>query len=153
VSRARARAGVVVLLATLSVLVVGCGDDEDPFEGYCKEVEDQRPALSDDLSGGGATGLIDALPEFERLAAKAPDDIRDEWDTVTSRIGDLIFALEDADVDPATYDRERPPASLTDEEKDAIDAAAQALVTPEMAGALDGVEQHARDVCKTPLTL
>ena len=144
---------MVVLLGALSVLVVGCGDDEDPFASYCKEVEDQRPALSEDLAGGGSTGLIEALPEFERLAAKAPEDIRDEWDTVTSRIDDLITALEDADVDPATYDRKRPPAGLTEQEKDAIDAAAEALVTPEMSSALNGVEQQSRDVCKTPLTL
>jgi len=153
VSWARTRAGGVVLLASLSVLLVGCGDDEDPFATYCKEVAKQRPALSENLAEGEATGLIEALPEFEKLAAKAPGDIRDEWDTVTSRIGDLVSALEDADVDPATYDRKQPPAGLTDEEKDAIDAAAQALVTPEMSQALNGVEQHARDVCKTPLTL
>jgi hypothetical protein len=97
--------------------------------------------------------LIDALPAFEKLAAKAPDDLQDEWDTVTSRIGDLVAALEDADVDPATYDRKRPPEGLTREEQDSIDAAAKALATPEMTEALNGVEQQARDVCKTPLTL
>ena len=141
------------LVVVAFMLLVGCGDDDDPFAAYCEEVEDQRPALSEDLGGGGATGLVEALPELERLAAKSPDDIEDEWDTVTSRIADLVTALEDADVDPATYDRKRPPADLTAEEKDAIDAAAQALATPEMAAALDGVEQQARDVCKTPLTL
>jgi hypothetical protein len=141
------------MLAAASALLAGCGGDDDPFASYCEEVEAQRPAVSEDLAAGGGTGLIDALPEFQKLAAKAPDDIQDEWDTVTSRIGDLVSALEDADVDPATYDRKRPPDGLTPEEKDAIDAAAQALVTPEMTEALNGVEQQARDVCKTPLTL
>jgi hypothetical protein len=149
----RVRAAGAAMLAVGSLLLVGCGDDDDPFASYCEAVEAQRPALSEDLAAGGATGLIDALPEFEKLAAKAPDDLQDEWDTVTSRIGDLVSALEGADVDPATYDRKRPPAGLTPEQKDAIDAAAQALVTPEMTAALNGVEQQARDVCKTPLTL
>ena len=126
---------------------------DDPFEVYCKEIKAQRESLSEDLAGGTATSLIDALPEFERLQDKSPDDLKDEWNTVTSRIGDLVESLEDAGVDPATYDRRKPPAGLTADEQDAIDAAAQALATPEMKAALDGVEQQARDVCKTPMTL
>jgi hypothetical protein len=140
-------------LAAVATLVVGCGEDDDPFEAYCKEVKAQRESLSEDLAGGTATSLIEALPEFERLQDKSPDDLEDEWATVTSRIGDLVEALEDAGVDPATYDRRKPPAGLTEDEKDAIDAAAQALATNEMRAALDGVEQQARDVCKTPMTL
>ena len=143
----------LAVLAALSTLVVGCGEDDDPFEAYCKEVKAQRESLSEDLAGGSATSLIEALPEFERLQDKSPDDLEDEWATVTSRIGDLVEALEDAGVDPATYDRRKPPAGLTEDEKDAIDAAAQALATNEMRAALDGVEQQARDVCKTPMTL
>ena len=140
------------LLAAAPLLLGGCGED-DPFATYCEEVKAQQAALSEDLAGGEATGLIDALPEFEKLEAKAPDDLRDEWDTVTSRIGALVEALEDAGVDPATYDRKRPPADLGGEDRKAIDAAAQALATPEMARALQGVEDQARDVCHMPLFL
>lgn len=143
----------VTALAALSTLVVACGEDDDPFETYCKEVKAQRKSLSEDLAGGTPTALIQALPEFERLQDKSPSDLEDEWATVTSRIGDLVGALEDAGVDPATYDRRQPPPGLTDDERDAIDAAAQALATAEMKAALDGVEQQARDVCKTPMTL
>ena len=148
----RVAALLTALLAAATPALGGCGED-DPFEAYCEEVEAQQAALSEDLAGGEATGLIDALPEFERLEAKAPDDLQDEWDTVISRIGALVGALEDAGVDPASYDREKPPADLSPEDRKAIDAAARALVTPEMARALAGVEQQARDVCKTPLTL
>ncbi len=142
----------MAMLAAASTLVVGCGED-DPFEVYCQEVKAQREALSEDLAGGTATSLIDALPEFERLQDKAPDDLEDEWAIITSRIGNLLEALEAAGVDPATYDRRKPSTNLTDDERSAIDAAAQALATPAMAAALDGVEQQARDVCKTPMTL
>jgi hypothetical protein len=140
------------LLAAASLVLVGCGDD-DPFEAYCNEVKAQQAALSEDLAGGEATGLIDALPEFEKLEAKAPDDLQDEWDTVTSRIGALVEALEDAGVDPASYDRKKPPTDLSVEDRKAIDAAAHALATPEMARALQGVEDQARDVCHMPLFL
>lgn len=143
---------VAASLLAVSSLVAGCAED-DPFEAYCDEVKAQQEALSEDLAGGSATALIDALPEFEQLRDKSPDDLRDEWDTVTSRIGDLVEALEDAGVDPSTYDSKKPPAEVSTEQRKAIGAAARALATPEMAAALDGVEQQARDVCKTPLAL
>lgn len=145
--------GTMALLLVAPLVLAGCGDDDDPFEAYCKEVEAQQEALSEDLAGGGATGLIDALPEFKKLQDKSPSDLKDEWQTVTSRIGDLVEALDVADLDADTYDPEKPPAGLTGEQKAAIDAAAQALATPEMKVALDGVQQQARDVCRTPLAL
>jgi hypothetical protein len=141
------------LLATAHLLLVACGDEDDPFAAYCDEVKAQQAALSEDLAGGETTGLIDALPEFEKLASKSPDDLRDEWHTVTSRIGSLVDALESAGVDPATYNRRKPPAGLSDADRDAIDAAARSMARPEMVQALAGVEQQARDVCRTPLTL
>ena len=65
----------------------------------------------------------------------------------------LEAALDDAGVDPATYDRDDPPEGLSDEEKDRIDAAAEELRTPDSEAAFAAVEQQARDVCKTPLRL
>jgi hypothetical protein len=148
------RAGAAASLLSAATLgLVSCGDEDDPFAAYCKEVKAHQTALSEDLAGGETTGLIDALPEFERLAAKSPDDLQDEWHTVTSRIGALVDALEAAGVDPATYDRQKPPGGLSEADRDAIDAAARAMARPEMVQALAGVEQQARDVCRTPLTL
>ncbi|WP_183094967.1 hypothetical protein [Nocardioides stalactiti] len=147
--------------AALLVLLTGCGGgDDDPyavperFEDYCEEVEAQQVLISDALSAGGDTsGLIKALPSFEALAAKSPDDIAEEWETVVDRIHDLVAALDAAGVDPDTYDRKDPPAGLDPDAKDDIDAAATALVSATTASAIADVQQHARDVCKTPLTL
>ncbi|KAA1424165.1 hypothetical protein [Nocardioides antri] len=153
---------VVVAAATILLLgAAGCGSSEedpysipDEFQDYCEEVEDQQVALGDALGEGGpATGLIKALPSFEALAAEAPDDLDDEWQIVLDRIHDLVDALDAAGVDPETYDRRNPPSGLSQEERDAIDAAARALVSPSTGGAMAGVQQHARDVCKTPLTI
>jgi len=154
------RLAVAIAAATALLGVAGCGDDgaDDPyavpeeFQDYCEEVEDQQPRLSAALeTGGRASGLIEALPVFETLAAEAPPDIADEWRIVIDRIHDLVDALDDAGVDPASYDRRNPPAGLDQEQKDAIDAAAVALVSRTTGQAMIGVEQHARDVCKTQL--
>lgn len=156
------RAGVAAGVAAVLAGAAGCGgsDDGDPyavperFQTYCEEVEAQQVAITDALeSGGDASGLIQALPSFEALAAVAPDDIADDWEVLVERIHDLVDALDDAGVDPATYDRRHPPAGLDQEQKDAIEAAAVALVSPTTEQAMSGVQQQARDVCKTALVL
>jgi hypothetical protein len=154
----RTVAGAAAAVALL--VLAGCGSDEpeayqvpERFRAYCAEVEAQQAAISEALGEGGSTGLIRALPSFEALEAEAPDDIADDWAVVVGRSRDLVDALEEAGVDPATYDREQPPAGLTPDERDAIDAAASALVSPTTGNAMAAVQQHSRDVCKAPLAL
>lgn len=149
--------------AALALLgCAGCAgsDDDDPyaipdrFQDYCDEVEAQQVPLGEALhEGGRASGLIGALPQFEALAAKAPDDVADDWEIVIDRVNDLVDALDAAGVDPDTYDRKHPPAGLDEQDKESIDAAAKALVSATTSHAMSSVQQHARDVCKTPLTL
>ena len=164
------RTVVVVLVCAAVVITVGVlllGDDDeeqgrpssydvelgDQFVAYCDEVEEQQQPLTEALAGGPTTGLIDALPSFRALADKAPDDLDDEWGVVLSRVEELVAVLEGAGVDPSTYDRKDPPAGLDPAERRAIDAAATALVARDTATAMAGVQQHARDVCKAPLSL
>ncbi len=141
-------------LAALLLLpgLAGCGED-DRFADYCEEVKTQQRPLTEAAAQEGATGLIVALPSFEALQEKSPPDIADEWATVTRRIQVLVDALEEAGVDPATYDRENPPEGLSEEDRAAIDAAARELASPAVVVALEGVQQQARDVCKTPMSL
>ncbi|CAN5368108.1 hypothetical protein BH09ACT12_BH09ACT12_37470 [soil metagenome] len=141
--------GLCLVLGLLGV-TSGCGDD--PIESYCAEVEVQQKPITEAVAAG-ATGLLLALPSFEALRDKAPDDIADKWAVVVQRISVLEEALDDAGVDPASYDPEQPPADLSKDELAAITAAASGLVTEATTEALDSVQQHARDVCKTPLSL
>jgi hypothetical protein len=142
----------VLVVAILGATVVGCAED-DPFATYCEEVSSQQKAITEALAVEGPTALIEALPSFEALSDKAPNDITDEWLVLVRSIEGLVQALEDADVDPATYDRDAPPAGVTEEQQAAIDTAARRLTAPETVLALEAVQQQARDVCKTPLSL
>lgn len=160
--RTTVRAGVAACAAMAMIGVAGCGgsDEDDPyaiperFQDYCEEVEARQVQISDALESGGETsGLIRALPGFEALAEKAPDDIADDWEIVVERINDLVDALDAAGVDPDSYNRRRPPEGLDPDDKAAIDAAAKALVSATTARAMSGVQQQARDVCKTRLAL
>ena len=68
-----------------------------------------RPRVAPTGVDRGAAGLRASSQD------KAPDDIHDEWHRSSARIGALASALDDAGVDPATYDREaaRRPTSPT----------------------------------------
>ncbi|MFC5730075.1 MULTISPECIES: hypothetical protein [Nocardioides] len=148
----------LVALVVVAVLVGGffvlreTGED-DPFADYCAEVEQRRDEIGAAVAAGPTTGLIRALPSFEALEDKAPEDIRDEWAIVTSRIEEIVAAFGAAEADPASYDRENPPADVSQADRDRIEAAAVRLGSRETRKALAGVDQHARDVCKTPLSL
>ena len=146
----RARGLVAVLELVLVPLAGGCGD---PKGDYCSAVKDHREALSKIVSDGGQDSLIRALAIFKDLQGKAPSDVTDEWQQLVSRIEALDTALQSAGVDPASYDRQNPPAGLGAEDKARIDAAARELGSEETLQALQSLDQEARDVCQTPLTL
>jgi hypothetical protein len=142
------RAAAALLAMTL--LVTGCADQK---EKYCDAVEDHQQELGEILGDGSPDALLKALPIFRDLADEAPEDLRDEWKTVIDAVAGLQEALEDAGVDPATYDRDDPPEGLSQADQEAIDAAAGQLTSAGTVTALSGVDQHAKDVCGTPLQI
>lgn len=143
---------VLALLAPL--LLTGCGDDPDRFEAYCSLVKDEQTNLTELLAAdGGSSGLLPGLPVFERFEEAAPDDIADDWSVIVQRLTSLSDALEDAGVDPSTYDPVDPPDDITPEQKEAISLAAGSVGTENVREALDNVQQQSRDVCKAELSL
>ncbi len=60
-------------------------------------------------------------------------------------------ALEDADVDPATYDRGTRPRTSTTSERAAIDGAARELVRPTTLAALQATSRRRCATCAAPL--
>ena len=140
----------VVLLALVVALLAGCGDSRDD---YCDAVEEHQQELSDIVGSGEPDALLGAVGVFRDLQGKAPSDIRDEWQQVVSTIDALQEALDEAGVDPSTYDRSDPPAGLSTEQRASIDAASRELGGGTTLRALEDLEQEARDVCGTSLTL
>jgi hypothetical protein len=151
---APAAAVTAVVLVVVGVLLWRHHEDrKDPFAAYCDEVAQQRGLIATATQQGPTTGLIAALPSFEALEARAPSDVADDWRTVITAIQGLADALRAAGTDPASYDRDRPPAGMTRQQRGAIDAAATRLGSQETRDALASVDQEARDVCHSPLLL
>jgi len=143
------RARVVVAVASLTLLpLTGCGGGD-----YCGAVRDHQSDLGSIAQGGDRTALLQALPIFEDLGARAPDDVADDWQLLTTRIKALETALERAGVDPATYDAKHPPAGLSAEDRGLIRRAAAELAASDARQALAAVQQEVLDVCHTPLEL
>jgi hypothetical protein len=137
----------VALLAV--TLLGGCGGGDD----YCDAVKENQARLSDVTSSGTPGALLQALPVFTTLADEAPDDIADDWRAFLDPLEGLDAALRDAGVDPATYDGGKRLPGLTDAQRQAVQDAAARLLTPEVTAAFDSVQQQAKDVCHTPLSL
>ena len=135
-------------LLLTAVLLSGCGGDD-----YCGAVEEHQAELTDATASGSPAALLEALPIFRDLANQAPDDIRDDWDAVLDPLDELDQALRDADLDAAAYDPKALPADLTADQRERIEAAGAALADPLVVSAFDAVQQQAKDVCHTPLSL
>jgi hypothetical protein len=147
--RAPGRTAAACLLVLLPLL----GACADRQETYCSAVEEHQEELTRISTDGERDSLLRALEIFRDLESKAPADVTDEWQQVVSRIEDLDAALRDAGVDPTTYDPKEPPADLGDDDRARIDAAARELGSGTTLRALQDLDQQARDVCHTPLSL
>lgn len=144
----RVPAAVAVGLLVASLLS-GCGGGKS----YCDAVHDHQSDLGSIAHGDSRTALLQALPIFEDLQGKAPDDVADDWQLLVTRVRALDTALTNADVDPATYDPSHPPAALSPEDRGLIRRAAAQLAASDTQQALATVQQEVLDVCHAPLDL
>ena len=139
----------VVGLGLCGLLTSACQSDT---ERYCDEVKAQQKTLTDLAANPDPGKIFDVLPPYEALAAKAPDDIKDEWAIVIDRYQQLQSALADADVSPQEYAGGKWRKGLSEGQVNGVLRAAAGLVDPATREALNGVQQQARDVCQTPLS-
>lgn len=137
--------------ALLAGLALG-GCSGDPQERYCETVEEHQAELTEVAATDDPGAVFDALDAYEDLAERAPRDIADDWASVVGPLQALDEALAAHDVDPSDYDAEAPPAGLAEEARTEIESAAREVGSEETVRAMAAVEQHALDVCGTPLS-
>ncbi|WP_148574884.1 hypothetical protein [Nocardioides caldifontis] len=138
---------VVALL--LLVGLAACSDQED---AYCDALAEERETLSE-LAGSGSADVLDrALASMERLQEQAPEELRDEWDTVVRAYRTLADAVAETGVDPGGYDPEDPPAGVSRDDVRRLEAAAGTAGSPRVTDASRGIEDHATSVCEVDLT-
>jgi hypothetical protein len=140
-------------LLCVSVLLVGCSSKAD---SYCGALKDEKAAfgkLATAAEGKDPGYLTDALALFERMRKAAPDDLRDEWDTVVFAWSDLVDVLRRTGVDPKGFDPAKRPYGVSAEDFDRIKAVAAKLSSQRVLDAVSGISQQARDACDIDLSL
>ena len=142
------RAAAAVLL--VAVALSGCSSD--PQEAYCDAVAEHQEELTDVAASEDTGALFDALDTYDELRERAPRDIADEWDAVIDPLRELERVLDDHGVDASTYTSDEPPADLDAAGRREIEAAAREVGSEQTVTAMAAVEQHALDVCGTPLS-
>ncbi|HSV38003.1 MAG TPA: hypothetical protein VLI04_04520 [Nocardioidaceae bacterium] len=143
-----------VALTVVLVSLNGCSSD--PEQDYCDQLSGARATLVGlALRSGGDEGsyLEPALRLFEDLRESSPSRLRDEWDTFAFAWRDLVEAVEDTGVDPTTFDPAKKPEDLSDADFERVKGAAAELGSARVRDAVDGITQHAKDVCDLSLDL
>ena len=144
---------VAAQLLVVPILATGISACGDPVDDYCGSLKGHQKELTRTLGEGGTGSLITALPIFEDLERNAPDDIAKDWKTLTGAISDLDAALDAADVSAEDFDGGKPPKGVSDAEAKKIAEAATKVSSKKTQKASVRVQQQARDVCHTSLTL
>jgi len=147
--RARTALLGLVLVASLTA----CASET---ESYCAELEEQKQTLTDLATGStdpSGNVLGETLEVFQTLREAAPGDIEDEWSTLVFAYEGLADAFEAAGTTPGEFDPGSPPEGVSDAEAERIERAAAELRSQRVVEAADGLQQHARDVCKVDLGL
>jgi hypothetical protein len=141
-------AAVLAVAVLLVPLLTGCGR-----QSYCDTVKSHQSEMGSAMHNGARAGILRLLPAFQDLEDTAPDDVRDDYQLLVSRITALKSALDDAGVDASSYDPQHPPSGLTPGQRAAIRQAAARLAAPDAVQALGNVQQEVLDVCHVPLEL
>lgn len=144
----------VLLVVLTAVLVAGmaAGCSRDPGDAYCEVVEEHQAALSDIAASDDPGALFEALDEYDALAEEAPRDIADEWADVVTPLRELEALLAEHDVDVSTYSAQEPPEDLDAASRREVRAAGRTVGSERTVEAMAALEQHALDVCGTPLS-
>lgn len=149
-TRGRARLARAALGTLLLLVPLACRDDETD---YCSAMASDQKLFAEMQDDPGGLGLLKHRATLHDLGDKAPDDLRDEWQTFLGALDALAKTLHDVGVDPGDFVDGRPPATLGATERTRIADAASELSSQDVVQAADGIEQQAKDVCKLQLGL
>lgn len=145
------RRAAAALAAVLVLVSAGCGGD--PQESYCDALKSEQKAFSEMQEDTSGLGLLHHRSLLHRLADEAPDDLQDEWQTLLGALDAFAETLDEIGVEPDDFAHGQPPAGLSEADRTRIANAASELSAEDVVVAADGIEQHAKDVCKLQLGL
>jgi hypothetical protein len=149
--------GSVALTLSASVLAA-CGGSGggSSTSAYCDELKSDK-AYFDALGGTNAdiSQLGDAFARVHTLAAKAPDNVADDWKTLDSAVTTIESALSDAGLKPsdlAGLQSGKVPDGVDAAKLQALVPKLQALGSSNVSDAADAIAADAKSTCDVDLT-
>ena len=143
-------AGAALALSLL-VPLAGCGGNS--IDDYCDDLSAHRKEMADMVESTSPDALLSHLPMLHDLADKAPEDLTDEWQVFLGALDELDKTIKDAGVKASDFEDGKPPAGISDADREAIAQAAGQIRAEQVVEASAGIEQQGRDVCKVNLGL
>ena len=139
-------------LGLLATLVSGCSGGQDEYCASLADAKEQLTHLAAEADGGSAAQaptdtLTPTLDVLRGLRSDAPDELKDEWDTVVFAYEDLAEAADRAGVDPADLSAGHAPRGLPPSQARRLAAVASKLESSRVLEASKGIEDQARQVC------
>jgi hypothetical protein len=141
----------VGVTAALLLGSAGCGADSE--KEYCNALKADQETFSVMQEDASGLALLRHVTLLHRLAAKAPDDLSDEWQVLLGALDSFSRTLDEVGVSPDDFVGGKPPAGLSAADQTRIADAADVLSSTDVVDAANGIEQHAKDVCKLQLGL
>jgi len=150
----RTRVGAVLAVGVLLAAgLSGCSGTKS----YCASLKTDQKKLSTLATQAarpgakGADALGSTVRVLDGLRDQAPDDIRDQWDTVVAALQGVVDAAKATGHPLADFAGGRRPAGVTPGQLQAVRAAAAEMTGTRVQQAGQSIEQHAQDVCKVDL--
>jgi hypothetical protein len=152
------------ILATVAAAALGlclltaCGDDNGGKAGgssgdYCSDLKAAKKQV-DALKGGDFSDLQKTTDAMHKLADEAPDEIKDDWDTLVTGVDKLVDALKKAgldDADMATLQAGQIPDGVDMDALTGLMTEIKALDTAKFQEAGDNINKQAKDKCGVDL--
>jgi hypothetical protein len=139
-------------------LLTACGDDSGDKAGgssgdYCSDLKKAVKDV-DALKGGDFSDLEKTTDAMHNLADEAPDEIKDDWETLVDGVDKLVDALKKAgldDDDMATLQSGQIPDGVDMTALQGLMTELKELDTKEFQDAGDAINKHAKDECGVDL--
>jgi hypothetical protein len=148
------------VLAATAVLafgaLAGCGSDTDGVgSAYCSDLETTRVNLAT-INGGDLSELVATTDQLHAVAAEAPQEVAEEWETFVGGFDAILAAFREAGFDSADdmaglKDGAWPSDVDVVALQDAMDEI-QELGDDEFKKAGDAISDHADRACGVDLT-